>query len=642
MYAYDDERTRDEPSQSFGSLDRFASAPLMITASANVAARIVRIMAEEAGERTAQYFSVTPRQQRMVANVALWGSGGWERRTRREKRDPSPVPFVEWTPRHVLSTIESRCLLSSSSMLRRSSLSNQIRRVSIVILLFVLFESFRAKEGVAAFGRTNEVPSDIAIDTPMIERKSVRIESIRSTSVLGDVRDVEPWVTIVTATFDRPLWVRRRLRSRGHANRGGGADDEFIVVPFSPPHTLVSTISTQRREILGVSLTCSNRTWTTSNGSATTLATAYGDIAREGPRRRTRHAISLFGVRSSNILQVFINDYVDANATCMFEINPRRIDRDRSRGVLCRRQDGRVPVVVEPTSKMTIRSSETSAVLSIDMSSSTLVDDVADCEGEGSERGGVMSAMEVADLVRSRIPGLDIVLKGVIGSIVGPIATQISSVLISEMGDQLNGNLQSEIGSNAPYRTSEYVTAAVTYNLNAVLTDSVTRRIVESLTQLALDTLGPSVSTAVHRNVASKVRRSISETVATSLIAAVNDDVASDLSRSLLLSIAADLTRSITHAIVPTLSRALSHNAERDAQCEACASGRRESCSKCPYSPEASYYQGYYSTYYSDYYSSYYADYYADAVRRVDHALVPKRVWRYTDGATSPSLLTSS
>ena len=72
-----------------------------------------------------------------------------------------------------------------------------------------------------------------------------------------------------------------------------------------------------------------------------------------------------------------------------------------------------------------------------------------------------LSQVELAD--RIRIPGLDIILKGVIGVVVQPAVQQISAVDAPEQQDTLGTKITEETGANAPIKITEYVTSAVTY-----------------------------------------------------------------------------------------------------------------------------------------------------------------------------------
>jgi len=248
--------------------------------------------------------------------------------------------------------------------------------------------------------------------------------------------------------------------------------------------------------------------------------------------------------------------------------------------------------------------------------------------------GEEISVVQVSDLVRESIPGIDLMMKPIVNIVVSPIANQLAFIIKTEMGDQLSGALLEGIGADVPPKVAMYVGAQVTYALNGILIDSVTHRTTESMTRLASDTLGPLLSTEIHRRVVPKLQSRVSEIVSDTVSNRIESSVVNDVSRSLLYSLTDILTRSVTHSVVPTLSATLNYHADTELFCKKCLQHEKD-CEKCPFSAVSSYYNSYYSTYYSDYYSNYYADYYMAAVREVDKVFYPKGDWKQK--AASPS-----
>ena len=216
-----------------------------------------------------------------------------------------------------------------------------------------------------------------------------------------------------------------------------------------------------------------------------------------------------------------------------------------------------------------------------------------------SEDRSFLNQVELETHAKHAVSPFGMMVGGMLGVIMAPMISQLSSIIGSENSVTLGSKITEETGANGPIKIVEYVTAAVTYNLNAVLTDSITKRVSASLSELVVNRLAPVVSVVSIDRILNSVRHKIGETISSSLIQSLNDILSREISRSLLYELTETLTRSVTHSVVPAISMATGFDASKDMACKACFEENAmnmEACRKCPFSSYSSYYFGYYST----------------------------------------------
>ena len=255
-------------------------------------------------------------------------------------------------------------------------------------------------------------------------------------------------------------------------------------------------------------------------------------------------------------------------------------------------------------------------------------------EEEEEEDPFDLIAIQLKDAALTKIPGLDIILKGIVSTVTAPMTDQLQTIVGGEASDNLNDGIASGSDALAP-RIVALTSAQVVYALNGFLVDSVTQQASEDMSREVIDTLSPALATRVHRLMMPKLQFALARTIGDTVVEHVNTHVVRKVARELQLSLTDTLTRSVTHSVVPTLTLAL--QSTRDNSCVACFESATN-CDDCPYSTKSMMQANYYAGYYVDWYSEYYGKYYGQAVRSVNKDRHEKYFTRI-QGTDDPSMV---